>query len=127
MIEPVVGHFAVIEPRVAHASLAHNGVFRRPRVTAMQHRSDHGVLFIGNILICGLSDVVVHRKIRPRRNVIPRHKIKARNVDLHVVVPQAALIPRRIVRRAFDHRSAGRHGHFISKDASRAINCGKIS
>jgi hypothetical protein len=66
--------------------------------------------------------VVVEREIRTGRYVVPRHKPEARYVDPHIVVKETALVPRRIVRRALDHRTAGRDRHVIRENSTRAVD-----
>ena len=65
--------------------------------------------------------MVEHLDVRADRDVVPRHEPQAREIQWHVVVPQPALVPGGIVRRAPDHRAACRHGHRVGVNAARAL------
>ncbi len=122
MIKPIVSHFVVIEPCVAHTSFADDRVFGRTGVTAMKNRSDNQILLIREFGVGGFADVIISCDVRTDRNVIPGRKPESRNIDFHIVVPESAFIPRRIVRCSFNHRTGGRNRHFISKNPVRSVN-----
>ena len=122
-IEPTPRERVIVESRVAHAPLADDGVLRGALVRAMERRRDHRILLVRNLRPRRLSHVVVGGEVRPDGDVIPRHEPEPGHVDAHVVVEQAAAVPRRIVRCALDHRAARRDPrHAIGKDALRAID-----
>src|SRR4030095_13778846 len=82
----------------------------------MQRRRDDRVLLVGDRRRRGLAHMIVGGQIWTNRDIVPGHKPKTRNVDLHVVVPQPTFVPGWVIGRAFDHRSTRRDGHVISKD-----------
>ena len=108
VIEPCVGEGVVVEAGVPHAAFADDGVFLGARVAAVQRGRDDGVLFVGSLAFCGRANEVVRSEIRSSGDVVPGHEPEAGNVDRHGVgLPESALAPRGIVRRALDHRAAG--------------------
>src|SRR5262249_11778592 len=70
----------------------------------------------------GLPNVIVGGQVWPHRYVVPGHEPESRHVDRHVVVPQPALVPRRVVRLALDHRAARIHWHRVGEDSARPIH-----
>src|SRR6185369_12391614 len=78
VIEPRVGQFIVVQPRVTHAALADHGVLSRTFVRAVQRRSYHRILLICNLGSRSLSDIVVSSEVRTNRHVIPGHKPESR-------------------------------------------------
>src|SRR5665213_2259492 len=75
-------------------------------------------------MISSSAHVIVRSKVRPNRYVIPRHEPQSWNVDLHVVMEQAATIPCWIVGRTLDHGATSCDtGHRVCKDPVRAIVC----
>ena len=121
-VEEPVRHLGVVEPRVAHAALAHHRVLCRARIRAVADGRDHRPLLIRHLGLGGLAHVVEEREVGTDRDVVPRHEPQPGNVERHVVVIEPALVPRRIVRRALDHAAAGVHRHRVGKDASRAVD-----
>src|SRR5207237_6034273 len=119
--EPGVGHFVIIQTRVAHAALSDYGILRGTLVRAMQRRRDHCVLLVGNFRTSSLPHLIVGGEVGPYGYVVPRHKPESWHIDFHVVVPQAALVPAGVVRRAFDHRSASVDRHLVGEDSVRQI------
>src|ERR1019366_2632652 len=118
MVEPAVSQRVVIQPRVAHVPLADLGMLGSAFVRAMQGWRDHRVLLSGDLGPRGLTHEVIGRQVRPYGHVVPRHEPEARHVDLHIVVPQPAAIPRRVVGRALDHGSAGGNFRAVGEDAA---------
>src|SRR5215831_452710 len=117
MVEPLVSQGLILETCVSHAPLAHNGVFGCILVGTMKSGSDDGVLLVRNLRFCSLPYVVVGSQIWSHRDVVPGHEPEAWNVDWHVVVPQAAPIPGRIIGSTLDHSAPSGDGHWIREDS----------
>src|ERR1035441_1487435 len=97
MVEPAVSQRVVIQSRVAHVPLADLAMLRGALVPAVQGWRDHRVLLRGYLRPRSLTHEVIRRQVRSYRNVVPRHEPEAGHIDLHIVVPQPAAIPRRVV------------------------------
>src|ERR1039458_8571141 len=91
-------------------------------VAAMQRGSDHGVLLIGDLRTGGLADMVISGQVGTHGDVVPGHEPEARDVDSHVVVPEAAAIPGRIVGGALDHGAAGGDFGAVGENAMRSVD-----
>src|SRR5687767_2669553 len=117
MIKPTVRELVVVQTRVADTALADDCVFSGTSKSAVKCRCDDRVLLIRHRRRGVFANVIVGSEVWTNRNVVPRHEPEARDVDLHIVVPQPALVPRSIVRLALDHRAARGDRHAIGKDA----------
>ena len=84
--------------------------------------SDDGPLLISNFGLGGFSDVIVKGEVRPNRNVVPRHEPEAGEIERHIVVVEAALVPGGIVRRALNHAAASGDGHGVGEDSWWAVD-----
>src|ERR1051326_150021 len=122
MIEPRVSQFVIIQTRITNAALADHGIFGRPLVSAVQRGRNYRVLLVGNVRPRSLAHKIVCGQIWSYRYVVPGHEPKSGHVNLHVVMPQAAFVPGRIVWRALDHGAAGVYRHVIGKDSAWAID-----
>ncbi len=83
---------------------------------------DNGILFVGNIGAGCFADVIVNGQIRADRNIVPGHKPKSGDVDLHIVMKEAALVPRGIIWSSFDHCAARVNRHRVGKNTVRPVD-----
>ena len=75
----------------------------------------------------GLAHIIVCGEVGADADVVPGHEPKAGNVDAHAVVPEAALVPGRIVGGARDHAAGCADGRGVGEDSVRAPTAGRMS
>ena len=83
----------------------------------MRDRRDHGPLVVRHGRRRSFPNMIVEREIRTDRHVVPRHEPQTRNVQLHVVVVEATVVPGGVVWRALNHAAAGFDRHRVGEDA----------
>src|SRR5687767_3036921 len=117
MIEPTIRKLVVVQTRVADATLADDRVFIGTAEAAGKRLGGGFGFVTRHGGPGGFAPLDGGGEIWTNRYVVPRHKPEAGNVDLHVVVPQPAFVPRPIVRLAIDHRAARVDRHPVGEDA----------
>src|SRR5579872_3629360 len=123
MVKPSVCEFVVVQPGIAQVSFSYHGVLSRGGEGAMPRWSDHGILLAGNLWPRCPTNIVVGRKVWPDRYVIPRHQPQARDIDRHIIMPEATLIPGRIIGHPSNQCASTRNRSGVGEDSAGGSEC----